>query len=144
VQLFKAAAPNLTTFAPVASWADTFEHAGFYTKMLGFGGPTVYVAEVNPSHVLDLRQDTWQRVEAEFAIERADYGEGKRDHDLLRGLVPVFLAHGYEWVVFRVSGAGTEWLHIAGEPVAAHVTTGRRAEFNRQGVAHAPGPKPAD
>jgi hypothetical protein len=81
-----------------------------------FGGPGIFEIEVlATANVLDLRSD-FETTLSELGIadvDDYDYMPVMR-HDLVRDLVPVLVALGYEWVAFQDSNNPyDEWLQLA-------------------------------
>lgn len=122
--LWRATRTNDPWFGYGSFWASRRGHAESYRSRSGFGGPNLYTAHISPSCLLDLRQDPWSTITTEFGLERDEYDEHDifPDHELFADLKHVFSAHGYDWLVFILSGddgSDEEWIYLGQQPIAA-------------------------
>jgi hypothetical protein len=128
VRLFRAAASEDPYTGPRSFWTSSLPYADFYRRSGIFGGPTIWVAEVEPAEgrTLDLRQDPWPTLRDQAGVDEADYPEGIFGHDLLQDVVKVLEAGGWEWVTFRsfggtrhaiVDDADDEWWYLGAHPL---------------------------
>lgn len=146
MRLWRASSSTKPWFGRASCWTETRDDAEVYLsgQVAGFGGDALYVADVDADTALILGAEPWDVVAEVVGMDRADYGAGESDADLLASLVPVFEACGYGWVVYHdhdVRGPGAiTWLRCSSSDLdtrrvnddrvraAVDVALGRRAD----------------
>ncbi|MFF0245028.1 hypothetical protein ACWEU6_37070 [Streptosporangium sandarakinum] len=119
---------GVKAIAGVTSWTTSKEHALKYAagRFHGFGGPNLYVAEVDPAGLLDLRpHDGYPVIRDELLAlgicDLDNYAQGRGYlHELFREAAEVVRAHGYAWLAFcdeRPVSDDDEWLYLGADPV---------------------------
>jgi hypothetical protein len=106
-------------FGHASWWTPDPDHAARYTHMHGFGGPVVYVAEVDPVSPLRLGQDPWSLLEA-LGFDREDFGASMLDHEIVWSLSGPLAGLGHDWAVLPVEhpdGWFDEWLYLGETPI---------------------------
>ena len=121
--LYRATVVTSPYFGFGSSWAETLEHAERYTRMLGFGGPAIYVVddEVRCSEVLDLRDDPVAPL-AERGFDPYSQGEGVWLPDEIFRIGKLKArVWGHRWWLYVQDepGGGVCWRYFGREPLPA-------------------------
>jgi hypothetical protein len=111
--LYRAGAPG----TPPTSWTSSRAHAEQYRtgKVGPFGGEDIFETTVAAgATVLDLRPNAVATLRTlGIDVEDYDYFRAEMLHDFVRDLMPMFVANGYQWIVFYdANNPEDEWLEL--------------------------------
>jgi len=124
VRLSRATVATSPYFGFRSCWAATLEHVQRYTRMLGFGGPVIYVVEVDVkcSEIWDLTGDVVSKM-ARREIELLSQGEGvSKPEEILHYGETRAKSMGHRWWLYDVDepGGGVCWLYLGRDPLPAY------------------------
>ena len=114
MRLYRATAATSPDFGFGTSWAATLEHAQFYARLRGFGGPAIYVVEVDVkcSEIFDVTGDAVSKMRR-HGFDLISQGEGEWLPGEIVRLGKAFgESWGHRWWLFDVDEPGVCWLYV--------------------------------
>lgn len=129
VRLWRATKADDPKLGRGTCWTNDIDHARRYLQMPGFGGPALYVAEVDvvANEILDCRGNTAADIAAgidAFDFDGRDLADNMLIHEeLIRlavGCAERQQTH-YRWVrwTYNEPAGGEAWLYLGHEPLNA-------------------------
>ena len=124
VRLYRATVASSPYFGFGACWAATLEHVQRYTRMLGFGGPLLYVVnvDVKRSEMLDLTGNPVSKMRRR-GWDLYSQGEGEwLPGEIVRLGKLLGESWGHRWWLFDVDepGGGVCWLYLGRDRLPAY------------------------
>ena len=125
VRLFRATDRMSPDFGFGTCWAATLDHAQHYTRRLGFGGPAIYVINVNVkrSQILDLAGDPVSKMRRR-GWDLYSQGEGEwLPGEIVRLGKLLGESWGHRSWLFEVDEPGVCWLYLGRDLLPAKLLT---------------------